>query len=99
MVPARIEGVELMEPIREIDPEVKKQIKEAWSFPDDPPGEYIGSENQNGRLYHYYKKGLEYFYETDFDREMKAKGKAKRRQKREQRMGKANYNKESCGKL
>lgn len=77
-----------MGPLIALDPEIKKKIKEAWTFPDNPPGEYIGSESENGRMYHYYRRGNEFFYENDFSREMRARQKERRRQKRECRVGK-----------
>lgn len=70
-----------MGPLIELDPRIKEEMKEVWSFPGDPPGEYIGSENKNGKMYHYYKKGSDYFFENDFDREMRKKEKERKRYK------------------
>jgi len=87
-----------MGPLIALDPEVKEKIEEARSFPNEPPGMYIGSENRNGRMYHYYKNGLEYFYETDYDREMRAQQR-ERKWNRERRVGKTYSQDERCGKV
>ncbi|WP_143318898.1 hypothetical protein [Clostridium sp. HBUAS56010] len=71
-------------------PELMEALGNAWSCSDRPPGKYIGSMVRGGKNYYYYKNGLEYYYETDFDREMRQKAK-ERRWNREQRMGKTNY--------
>lgn len=68
--------------LMEIDPKIKQQMTEVRSFCGEPPGVYIGSENNNGRMYHYYQKSSEFFYENDYSREMRAKEKERRRLKR-----------------
>ena len=65
----------------EIDPKVKEQMTEVWSFSGRPSGVYIGSENINGKMFHYYQKGNEYFYDSDYSREMREKEREKRRKK------------------
>jgi hypothetical protein len=70
--------------------ELEEAWGKAWSCSGSPPGIYIGSFCKGGRRYYFYKQGQEYFYETDFDREMRAEQRERRRN-REQRMGKTNY--------
>lgn len=70
-----------MAALMEIDPKVKEQMTEVRSFPGPPSGVYIGSENVNGRMYHYYQKGSEFFYENDYSREMREKERERRRLK------------------
>jgi hypothetical protein len=67
--------------LMEIDPKVKAQMTEVWSCCEEPPGVYIGSENINGRMFHYYQRGSEFFYENDYSREMRDKEKERRRLK------------------
>lgn len=67
--------------LMEIDPKTKQQMTEVRSCCGEPPGVYIGSENNNGRMYHYYQKGSEFFYENDYSREVRAKEKERRRLK------------------
>ena len=68
-----------MEGLISLDPKEKEKITEAWSFCGDPPGVYIGSAMKNGKMFHYYKKGFNYFFENDFDIEMREKEKERRR--------------------
>ncbi|MDR0924188.1 MAG: hypothetical protein LBN31_07550 [Hungatella sp.] len=70
-----------MENLIQLDPKVKEEIKEAWSFCEEPPGTYIGSDIRGGKMYHYYKKGVNYFFENDFDMEMREKEKERKRYK------------------
>lgn len=43
----------------------------AWSCSGSPPGIYIGSFCRGGRRFYFYRQGQDYFYETDYDREMR----------------------------
>lgn len=71
--------------------ELIKGFGQAWSFSGDPPGRYIGTVTQAGRNFYIYKNGQEYFYDTDFDREMRESEKKKRRIWLEQHRGKTKY--------
>jgi len=67
--------------------ELEEAWGKAWSCSDKPPGKYIGPLTQGKKIYHFYKQGQEYFYETDFDRETRVKEKEKRRSRFEKRQG------------
>lgn len=43
----------------------------AWSCSGSPPGDYIGNVCKGGRRYYFYRQGKEYYYENDYDREMR----------------------------
>lgn len=79
-----------MEVQEKLKPELEEALGIAWSCSERPPGKYIGSITKGSRTFYFYKNGLEYFYETDFDREMKQKEK-ERRWNRKRGVGKASY--------
>ncbi len=51
---------------------IEEAYKNARSFPDrERRGVYIGEKIIRGQGFYFYKDGEKYFYETDFDREMR----------------------------
>lgn len=70
--------------------ELEEAWGKAWSCSGRPPGIYIGNVCKGKRRYYFYKQGQEYFYETDYDREIRLEQRERRRN-HEQRLGKANY--------
>lgn len=59
--------------------ELSEALGKAWSTHGEPPGKYIGTVQTNGKNYHFYKDGPNYYYETDFSREMRKKEKERKR--------------------
>lgn len=68
---------------KELTTELEEALGNAWSYDGKPPGKYIGSVVQGGRKYYFYKDGKEYYYENEFDLEMRHKKKLRRRRKNE----------------
>jgi hypothetical protein len=54
-----------------ISPELQAAWEQAYSTSDMQAGEYLGSIDTGSRTYFFYKRGSDYLYETDFDREMR----------------------------
>lgn len=54
-----------------ISPELQIAWEQAYSSCDLPAGEYLGSVEAGSRTYFFYKRGPDYLYETNFDRNMK----------------------------
>ena len=66
----------------------------AWSFFNGaaaPSGTYIGSRRVGNTTFYYYKDGSRYWFEDDFDREMRQKLNEKKRRERQERQ-QAGYN-------
>lgn len=71
-----------MEMQEKLKPELEEALGKAWSCSERPPGKYIGSITKGSRTFYFYKNGLEYFYETGFDREMREKLRERKRRRR-----------------
>ncbi|MFW6680632.1 hypothetical protein ACOAOT_23705 [Lacrimispora sp. AGF001] len=65
-----------------IAPELQIAWEQAYSSCDLPAGEYLGSVDTGSRTYYFYKKGPDYLYQTDYDREMELLLKKRRDDKR-----------------
>ena len=65
----------------------------AWSYPGAaaPAGTSIGSRRVGNTTFYYYKDGARYWFEDDFDREMRQKLNEKKRRERQERQ-QAGYN-------
>ena len=70
-----------------LSPELQEAWGNAWSFDGRPPGKYIGSVKRGTRTFYFYKHGNDYYYESDYDREMREQQRERRRN-REHRVGK-----------
>lgn len=72
-----------------ITEELKMAWENAWSAQTDgtPHGTYIGAVKTEHTTFYFYKDGTNYWYENDYDREMRAKQEAKRKQKLQQQNG------------
>ena len=62
-----------------LTPELQEALGKAWSYDGRPPGKYIGSVKRGTRTIYIYKHGNDYYYENDFDIEMRQKAKLKKR--------------------
>ena len=51
--------------------ELEEAWGKAWSCSGRPPGVYIGNMTKGATRFYFYKQGQDYYYETDFDREMR----------------------------
>lgn len=71
-----------MEMQKKLTPELEEALGKAWSCSERPPGKYIGYITKGSRTFYFYKNGLEYFYETGFDREMREKLRERKRRSR-----------------
>lgn len=69
-----------------LTPELKLAINNAWSVSPDhvPPGIFIGAVKTEHTTFFYYQDGENYYYESDFDRQMRAKQKEKKQQQLQQ---------------
>lgn len=56
-----------------LSPELEKAWGQAWSYDGHPPGKYIGSIKQGSRTFYFYKHGNDYYYENDYDIDMRHK--------------------------
>ena len=68
-----------------LTPELKEAWGNAWSYDGRPPGEYIGAVKKGNRTFYYYKHGQNYYYENDYDLEMRYKKKLKKRYERQEK--------------
>lgn len=59
----------------------------AWTSKGDgtPPGVFIGAVKTAHTTFYFYKEGANYWYENDYDREVRAKREVKRKRERDQR--------------
>lgn len=71
-----------MSKTQELTPELREAQGKAWSTPGPPPGKYIGTIIKGNMAYHYYKDGRNYYYENDFDIEMRKKVRERRRREK-----------------
>lgn len=67
-----------------LTPELEEAWGKAWSFDGRPPGKYIGSVKQGSRTFYFYKHGNDYYYENDYDLEMRHQRKLKKISEREE---------------
>lgn len=77
----------------EREKELEMAHNNAWSYPGAaaPAGTYLGSRRVGNKIFYYYKDGARYWFEDDFDREMRVKLNEKKRRERQERQ-QAGYN-------
>jgi hypothetical protein len=69
-----------------LTPELRLAWNNAWSVSPDqtPSGVFIGAVKTENTTFYYYKDGENYYYENDFDRQMRVKQKEKKQQQMQQ---------------